>query len=201
MKKVLVTVMIGLLVFGFVGLAKAEIFVNFDDPSFGYGDVDPTYDVSPTESIQFYGEITNQFDFNDGNDYVDTADHTSGFDNFLWDSYEVDADFDFGVDGFEFWWLAPEGESVYGEAWGYDGAYYGESELLIGTGSWQLIQAQANDFPGQVYSISFYNDDDTGIAVDDLRLFSSNDTVIPEPASMSLLGLGLLGLVRRYRRK
>ncbi len=199
MKKVLIAVMMGFLVFGFAGLAKAEVFVNFDSPNFTQGDLDPSYDASPYGTIDFYGEITNQFDFNDGSGYVDTADHTSGFDNFLWDSYEVDADFNFGVDGFEFWWLAPEGESVYGEAWGYNGAYYGESELLIGTGSWQFIQA--NDFPGQVYSISFYNDDDTGIAVDDLRLFTGNNTVIPEPASMSLLGLGLLGLVRRFRRK
>ena len=212
MKKVLIAALMGLLVFGFAGLAKAEIFINFDDPSLflddGSGNL--TYDVSATESIQFYGEITQYFD---PSDEVTTPDHTTTHDSFLrGDGYEVDADLDFGIDGFEFWWLAPQDAVMHGWAYGWDeddNYFDSESdEVLIGTGAWQRIQA--NGFPGQVYGIYFYNDDETGVAIDDLKLYLPGDqfpegfgenSVVPEPASMALMGLGLLGLARRLRRK
>ena len=196
MKKLFIFLVISVMtVFAGTGLAQAAIFVDFDTNPVIFAQ-DPATDVNHVIST-VYGDISfngRVYDMLDSDPYPD---HTTGSGNFLKNTGAnnlVTLEFDFDVESFDFYWLGVQGVTL-------NGAVYGAGDVLIeggtetGTGAWQHIQVPQLSSP--IRSISFWTETGNMAAIDDLTI--NPFVVTPEPASLSLLGLGLLGLLRRKR--
>ncbi len=222
MKKLLLsTLLVVGLLFGFSGLAKAEIFVNFDDPSlwvdgstygsdYIYGN---TYTYVYNTSHGFIGMVDINGDASISNtimagDVHNTyPDHTTGSGSFLSGS-DVLLDFtnlDTNVNSFDLYSLGQPGVGMFGTAYDWNGNGFTSNggNPIYGDGTWHPIGPVSLE-NGPVSAIEFntdggYYDNNgnliDGMAIDDLTLHLASDTVVPEPASIFLLGFGLLMLI------
>jgi len=180
----------GLLVFGLTTSAHAFIFMDFPIPDSIPGDQPHTF---PTiyGNITFNGEISNEL----SGDTI--ADHTTGSTYFLkntTDESQVLITFPFDVYSVHFYWLGLDGVDMNGEVYDVDGNTL-DGGTDIGDGiSW--YSNEVGPFSSPIRSMAFWSDSGDDMAVDDFTL-----NAIPEPASLSLLGLGLLGLFGLRRKK
>ena len=192
-KKSLGLLLICFLVFGMTVSAHAFIFMDFPIPDSIPGDQPHTF---PTVygNITFNGEISNELPTG-----VTIADHTTGSGYFLKNTDgepEVLIEFPFDVYSAQFYWFGLDGVDMYGEVYDADGNVLdGGSDTGDGI-NWIFVDV-TGPFARPIRSMAFWSDYGDDMSVDDMRL----DTVIPEPASLSLLGLGLLGLFGFKRNK
>ena len=79
----------------------------------------------------------------------------------------------------------------------------GDSEFVIvqdfGINGVNFIGLINNDSTFNALTVTYGRDDDS-VAIDEFRFGNSNATAIPEPAPLTILGVGLLGLAAMRRR-
>jgi len=176
------------------GMAEAAVFIDFDTapltPDTSGGAHTHTLPTAHG-NIVFDGRIWNYLN------YAPFADHTTGSGYFLKNTNaesKVTMIFDFDVSAIEFYWTAIQGSTINGAVYDAAGAYI-EGGSDPGDGTWMHVSAT----PGApIRSLSFWGDNNK-LAVDDMTITPTSD-VIPEPASMFLVGVGLAGAALRRRR-
>ncbi|MDD4899219.1 MAG: PEP-CTERM sorting domain-containing protein [Candidatus Omnitrophica bacterium] len=188
-KGLILLLLCGLLILGFSGAAQAAILMNFDPTAFtpdtATGSHSHTY-TTALGNVTFNGRIWNEINGSP------VADHTTGttsgyFLKNTTDAKKVTMNFSFDVSSFSLYWLGLSGVTM-------NGATYDAAGNVLGTGTstgnktW-VFQSDG-PYTSPIRSIAFWTSGGNNMAIDDLLI----NPVVPEPTSLSLLGLGLLGL-------
>ena len=180
--------------------AHASVFLDFESPAFSPntcpGNYDHSYIASPYGNITFNGRI---WDHLNG---IPCSDKTTGSGYFLKnvifpEGYKVTMNFDFDVDSIDLYWLGVKGVNMHGAAYDINGDIIGEEGGLVGSGQWIFQNINRDSNP--IRSIAFWsNDGNVGnlVAVDNMTINPST----PEPASLLLLGIGLIPVLKRFKR-
>ncbi|MFA5252102.1 MAG: PEP-CTERM sorting domain-containing protein [Phycisphaerae bacterium] len=211
MKKLIVMAVIVLM---FNGLTQASVIAKYE-----FGDY-PSYTLDP--SIQGEHIIASDFGyFGDGT--TDFADHSEN--GGAYQAYGGWPDDEYTADYFHFtitiepgWSLDLDKQSIWFDAsigsmtgpWSAKVTYLGSSEIPIGNefeigGGWYTYKTYQSvpsaGLTGEVEFRIYGNDATSGgsFSIDNVILNGSINQ-IPEPATMCLLGLGALSLLRRNRR-
>ena len=205
MRKLLcLSVLLGVLALAGPAFA-ASILLDFDPPNFSAdtsaGDFSHVF-ATPYGNVFFNGRIFNKLDSSV------VADHTTGDGNFLKNSVAaslVEIIFDFDVRGIDFYWYGIDGETLNGAIFDIDGIFLDGGDTQ-GVEEWENVSV--GDFSKPIRKLSLWSLDDSGsltgnlAAVDDLTLYLYDEPVVPEPASMILMGIGLAGAgIARARKR
>ena len=211
MRKILVLLIVACFAaWGFSSSADASIFIDFEAPEFSLdssmGDTNHTYS-SPYGDINFNGRIWWKLDGSaiPDNTLGDATKSAGWFLKNNIDSNQIEMTFDFPVTGgsFYIYGLSDLQDVVGAESTGI--MYYGEAwagSTLVQSGSFEAGRSWSLIGPGTlsqpVDRVVLWSSDSSGnnFAIDDITI-----ETIPEPATMSLLGMGLMGLIGIRRKR
>lgn len=179
-----------LLTLSIANLADASVLINFDPTEFTLGGPPHTYNSS-AGAVNFNGVISNMLN----GTAIPDADTGVAFLKNWTDNPELTFTFSFDVSTFDYYWRAVGGTTWHGQAYDAGNNLLGGTDIA-GNDEWLYDNAYNFSSPSPVRKIIFWTTDSSGASIGDMGAIDGlNLNTIPEPATLSLLGLGLLGIL------